>query len=108
MRSVRHFGYSILLAILSISGALSLLWLVVLCGSTHEGLLKSQGSAPLGQYLSLLFSTGDFWRALIFFLLSAAAVAAVALLLRRGRLRRRAEIEAEKLCENETEWEQQP
>ena len=108
MRSVRHFGYSILLAILSISGALSLLWLVVLCGSTHEGLLKSQGSAPLGQYLPVLFSTGDFWRALVFFLLSAFAIAGVALLLRRGRQRRRAEIEAEKLCENETEWEQQP
>ena len=108
MGSVKRFGYTVLLAVLAMTDALCLLWVVTLSGSVHELLMQERGSAPLGLYFSRLAAEGDFWRALIFFLLTSFALAAVALLLRRERLRRRAEIERQKLCEDETEWEQQP
>ena len=107
MGSVKRFGYTVLLAVLAMTEALCFLWVVTLSGSIHEGLVREQGAAPLGQYFARLAAEGDFWRALIFFLLNSFVLAAVALLLRRERLRRRADIERQKLCEDETEWEQQ-
>lgn len=108
MSSVKRFGYTVLLSILTASDCICFLWLLTLCGSTHEYLLKSTGAAPVGHYLALLAQTGDFWLALLSFLLNTFALVAVLLLLRRERRRRSAEVEQEELFENETEWEQQP
>lgn len=105
MRSVKRFGYTILLAILAGTECICVLWLLALCGSTYEAV--SSGMIG-GSYLGALASTGDFWRALIFFLLSSFALTGVSLLLRRERQKRRAELEGQKICENETEWEAQP
>ena len=108
MGSVKRFGYTVLLAILAALEVLCLLWVLSLCGVTYEALALETGAAPLGAYFSSLAANGDFWRALIFFLLNSFAFVGVILLLRRERIRRREEIEAMKLCEDETEWEQQP
>ena len=108
MNSVKRFGYTVLLAILAALEVVCVLWVLSLCGAAYEALALEQGSAPLGQYLSRLASDGDFWRALAFFLVNSLAFVGMVLLLRRERERRRAEIESQKLCENETEWEQQP
>ena len=108
MDSVKRFGYTVLLAILAALEVLCVLWVLSLCGASYEALALEQGAAPIGQYPSSLASNGDFWQALIFFLVNSLAFVGVILLLRRERVRRRAEIEAQKLCEDETEWEQQP
>lgn len=108
MGSVKRYGYTVLLAILAALEVLCVLWVLSLCGAAFESLEQETGAAPLGQYLSQLAANGDFWQALIFFLLNSFAFACMIMLLRRERIRRRAEIEAQKLCEDETEWEQQP
>lgn len=108
MRSVKRFAYTVLLAVLAGTDSICFLWLLTLCGSSHESLLRKQGSAPMGQYLALLGANRDFWTALVLFLLTSLALAAVLFLIRRDRRLRRAEVEQEKLFDGETEWEEQP
>ena len=54
MGSVKRFGYTVLLAVLAMTDALCLLWVVTLSGSVHELLMQERGSAPLGLYFSRL------------------------------------------------------
>lgn len=96
MRSVKRFLYTILMALASLFGCLSFLWLLALIAAAHE---QSSG----GPVLSALAAQGDFWRALCFTLLFAAAIALLIWRMRRERKQRSAEVDSQLLHEFEVD-----
>ncbi len=95
MGTVKRYLYSLALSLLTMSGCISLLWFLALCGTARE-------NAAAGA-VSDLIKTGDFWLSLLFTLLSIGGFIAVLVLMRRARRQRKEEIDRQLLSDQEVE-----
>ena len=95
MGTVRRYLYSLALSLLSMSGCISLLWFLALCGTARQN--------AAAEALSVLVKTGDFWLSLLFTLLSIGGFVAVLLLMKRARRQRKEEVDKQLLSEREVD-----